>query len=203
MPPSKIICVGRNYADHAKELGNATPSAPLLFMKPPSSVIASGEAIILPRASERVDYEGEIGIVIGTRTRGVDEQAARACVRAIVALNDVTARDLQQRDNQWTRAKGFDTFCPVGAEGPVPDRLEDLVVVTRVNGAERQRGTAGEMVFSIPKLITYVAGIMTLMPGDIIATGTPAGVGSLAAGDVVEVEIPGVSRVSNPVRAEA
>ena len=203
MLPSKIICVGRNYADHAKELGNATPSAPLLFMKPPSSVIASGETIILPRASERVDYEGEIGIVIGTRTRGVDERDARACVRAIVALNDVTARDLQKTDGQWTRAKGFDTFCPVGMEGPLPDRLEDLVVVTRVNGAERQRGTAAEMVFSIPKLIAYVAGVMTLFPGDIIATGTPAGVGSLAAGDVVEVEIPGVSRVSNPVRAEA
>ena len=203
MSPSKIICVGRNYADHAKELGNATPSAPLLFMKPPSSVIASGEAIILPRASERVDYEGEIGIVIGTRTRGVDERDARACVRAIVALNDVTARDLQQRDNQWTRAKGYDTFCPVGVEGPVPDRLEDLVVVTRVNGAERQRGTAAEMVFSIPKLIAYVAGVMTLFPGDIVATGTPAGVGPLVVGDVVDVEIPGVSRVSNPVRAEA
>lgn len=200
MPPSKIICVGRNYADHAKELGNATPSAPLLFMKPPSSLVANGEAIVLPRASERVDYEGEIGIVIGTRARAVDEREARACVRAIVALNDVTARDLQQRDNQWTRAKGFDSFCPVGAEGSVPDKLDDLVVITRVNGAERQRGTAAEMVFSIPKLIAYISGIMTLVPGDIIATGTPAGVGPLAAGDVVEVEIPGVSRVSNPVR---
>ena len=140
MPPSKIICVGRNYADHAKELGNVTPSAPLLFMKPPSSVVATGEAIILPRASERVDYEGEIGIVIGTRTRGVDERDARTSVRAIVALNDVTARDLQQRDNQWTRAKGFDTFCPVGAEGALPDRLEDLVVITRVNGASVNGG---------------------------------------------------------------
>ena len=203
MPPSKIICVGRNYADHANELGNATPTAPLLFMKPPSSVVATGESIILPRASQRVDYEGEIGVVIGTRVRGIQERDARECVRSIVALNDITARDLQQRDNQWTRAKGFDTFCPVGVEGPVPDRLDELVVITRVNGAERQRGTAAEMVFPIPKLIAYIAGIMTLLPGDIIATGTPAGVGALAAGDVVEVEIPGVSRVSNPVRAEA
>jgi 2-keto-4-pentenoate hydratase/2-oxohepta-3-ene-1,7-dioic acid hydratase in catechol pathway len=203
MLPSKIVCVGRNYADHAKELGNATPSEPLLFMKPPSSVIADGEAIILPRASQRVDYEGEIGIVIGTRTRGVDEGDARACVRGIVALNDVTARDLQQRDNQWTRAKGFDTFCPVGAEGAVPDKLDGLVVITRVNGAERQRGTAADMVFSVPKLIAYISGIMTLLPGDIIATGTPAGVGPLVTGDVVEIEIPGVSRVSNPVRTEA
>jgi len=202
MTPSKIICVGRNYVEHARELGNEVPTAPLIFLKPPSSVVADGEPIVLPKASQRVEYEGEIGIVIGRRARGLSEREARAHVRGIVALNDVTARDLQKSDGQWTRAKGFDTFCPVGAEGPVPDVLETLSVITRVNGAERQSGTAAEMAFSIPRLIAYISGIMTLVPGDVIATGTPAGVGPLAAGDIVEVEIPGVSRVTNPVQAE-
>ena len=202
MGPSKIICVGRNYVDHAKELGNDVPSSPLVFMKPPSSVIRDGEAIILPRASQRVEYEGEIGIVIGTRAYHVDERDARAYVRGVVALNDVTARDLQKSDGQWTRAKGFDTFCPVGAEGAAPATLDGLAVITRVNGVERQRGTAADMVFSIPLLIAYVSGIMTLLPGDVLATGTPAGVGPLAPGDLVEVEIPGISRVRNHVRAE-
>src|SRR5919108_921419 len=202
MAPSKIICVGRNYADHAKELGNEVPAAPLIFMKPPSSVIASGDSIVLPSVSQRVEYEGEIGIVIGTRARRVRETEALEYVRGVVALNDVTARDLQKADGQWTRAKGFDTFCPLGVEGALPKTLDDLGVVTRVNGVERQRGTAAAMVFSIPRLIAYISGVMTIFPGDVIATGTPAGVGPLTAGDVVEVEIPGVSRVSNPVRAE-
>jgi 2-keto-4-pentenoate hydratase/2-oxohepta-3-ene-1,7-dioic acid hydratase in catechol pathway len=202
MGPSKIICVGRNYADHAKELGNEVPASPLIFMKPPSSTVGDGEAIVLPRASQRVEYEGEIGIVIGMRAYRVKERDARACVRGVVALNDVTARDLQKADGQWTRAKGFDTFCPVGAEGAAPEALDGLAVITRVNGVERQRGTAAAMVFNIPRLIAYISGIMTLLPGDVIATGTPAGVGPLAAGDLVEVEIPGISRVSNPVRAE-
>jgi 2-keto-4-pentenoate hydratase/2-oxohepta-3-ene-1,7-dioic acid hydratase in catechol pathway len=202
MPPSKIICVGRNYVDHAKELGNEIPAWPLIFMKPPSSVIGDGEAIVLPRVSQRVEYEGEIGIVIGRRARRVAERDAQEHVRGVVALNDVTARDLQKTDGQWTRAKGFDTFCPVGAEGAVPEAFDSLAVITRVNGIERQRGTAAEMVFNIPRLIAYISGIMTLLPGDVIATGTPAGVGPLADGDLVEVEIPGISRVSNPVRAE-
>ena len=201
--PSKIICVGRNYADHAKELGNEVPKAPLIFMKPPSSVIGSGEAIVLPRVSERVEYEGEIGVVIGTRAYRVDEGDAMKCVRGIVAVNDVTARDLQKTDGQWTRAKGFDTFCPLGTERPQPEDLETLVVITRVNGIERQRATAAEMVFSIPRLVTYISAIMTLVPGDVIATGTPAGVGPLVPGDVVEVEVPGISRVTNPVRLES
>ncbi|HEU5185189.1 MAG TPA: fumarylacetoacetate hydrolase family protein [Gemmatimonadaceae bacterium] len=202
MRPTKIICVGRNYVEHAKELGNEVPATPLIFLKPPSSVIADGEPIVLPKASQRVEYEGEIGVVIGRRARGLSEGDARGHVRAIVALNDVTARDLQKTDGQWTRAKGFDTFCPVGAEGPVPDVLESLSVITRVNDVERQRGTAADMAFSIPRLIAYISGIMTLFPGDVIATGTPAGVGPLTAGDIVEVDIPGVSRVTNPVRAE-
>src|SRR5687768_15217736 len=161
--PSKIICVGRNYAEHAKELGNEIPPAPLIFMKPPSSLIASGEAIVLPRASQRVEYEGEIGIVIGARGHRLSERKAAACVRGVVAVNDVTARDLQKTDGQWTRAKGFDTFCPIGNEGAAPGRFEDLVVVTRVNDVERQRATAAEMVFSIPRLVAYISGIMTLM----------------------------------------
>jgi 2-keto-4-pentenoate hydratase/2-oxohepta-3-ene-1,7-dioic acid hydratase in catechol pathway len=200
--PSEIICVGRNYRDHAKELGNEVPSSPLIFLKPTSSLVGNGEPIVLPRASQRVEYEGEIGIVIGSRARRVDEADARTYIRGVVALNDVTARDLQKTDGQWTRAKGFDTFCPVGTEGAAPEALERLVVITRVNGVERQRGSAVDMVFGIPRLIAYISGIMTLLPGDVIATGTPAGVGPLISGDVVEVEIPGISRVSNPVRPE-
>jgi 2-keto-4-pentenoate hydratase/2-oxohepta-3-ene-1,7-dioic acid hydratase in catechol pathway len=199
--PSKIICVGRNYADHAKELGNDVPTAPLIFMKPPSSVIANGDAIVLPRVSQRVEYEGEIGVVIGVRAYRVGEAEAANCVRGIVAVNDVTARDLQKSDGQWTRAKGFDTFCPLGNEGASPRMLNDLEVITRVNGAERQRAAAADMVFSIPRLIAYITSIMTLFPGDVIATGTPAGVGALVPGDIVEVEIVGASRVTNPVRA--
>jgi len=200
--PSKIICVGRNYADHAKELGNEVPQAPLIFMKPPSSVIADRDAIVLPRASQRVEYEGEIGIVVGMRAYRVDEREAATCIRGVVAVNDVTARDLQKTDGQWTRAKGFDTFCPLGVEGPAPKKLDELELVARVNGVERQRATARDMVFGIPQLIAYISGIMTLFPGDVIATGTPAGVGPLVPGDVVEVEVPGVSRVTNPVRAD-
>ena len=200
--PSKIVCVGRNYVEHAKELGNEVPQAPLIFLKPPSSVIASGAAIVLPRASKQVEYEGEIGVVIGTHAYRVDEERAAACVRGVVAVNDVTARDLQKADGQWTRAKGFDTFCPLGAEGAAPTTFNELEVVTRVNGTERQRATATQMVFSIPRLIAYISSIMTLFPGDVIATGTPAGVGALVPGDVVEVEITGTSRVTNPVRAE-
>jgi 2-keto-4-pentenoate hydratase/2-oxohepta-3-ene-1,7-dioic acid hydratase in catechol pathway len=201
--PSKIICVGRNYAEHARELGNEVPVTPLIFMKPPSSIVSAGEAIRLPKVAQRVEYEGEIGVIIGKRAYHVDEREAAGYVRGVVALNDVTARDLQKSDGQWTRAKGFDTFCPLGDEAAVSSLTDGLSVVTRVNGVERQRGSVREMVFSIPRLIAYISSIMTLVPGDVIATGTPAGVGPLAPGDVVEIEVPGVSRVSNPVRAEA
>lgn len=203
MHPSKIICVGRNYVDHARELGNDVPAAPLIFMKPPSSIIANGDAIVLPRASQRVEYEGEIGIVIGTRAHRVAERDAARYVGGVAAVNDVTARDLQKTDGQWTRAKGFDTFCPLGLAGAVPGSLDELTIVTRVNGVERQRATAAQMVFNVPRLIAYISAIMTLVPGDVIATGTPAGVGPIVDGDVVEVDVPGVSRVTNPVRAEA
>ena len=200
--PGKIVCVGRNYVDHARELGNEVPKQPLLFLKPPSSVVASGAPIILPDASERVEFEGEIGVVIGRPLRRASEGEAARAVRGVVALNDVTARDLQKSDGQWTRAKGFDTFCPIGPEGPAPAEIASLAVVTRVNGAERQRGSASDMVFSVPTLLAYISRVMTLEPGDVVATGTPAGVGPLKDGDVVEVEVVGVSRVSNPVVAE-
>jgi 2-keto-4-pentenoate hydratase/2-oxohepta-3-ene-1,7-dioic acid hydratase in catechol pathway len=197
--PSKIVCVGRNYREHAREFGNDVPTEPLVFLKPPSSVIGGGDSIVLPSQSKQVEFEGEIGVVIGKTLRQAAAKEAIAAIRAIVAVNDVTARDLQRKDSQWTRAKGFDTFCPIGEPGRPPNDLSQLTVVTKVNGAERQRGSAAEMVFSIPDLLSYISRIMTLEPGDIVATGTPAGVGTLAPGDVVEVEVLGISRVSNRV----
>jgi 2-keto-4-pentenoate hydratase/2-oxohepta-3-ene-1,7-dioic acid hydratase in catechol pathway len=198
--PGKIVCVGRNYREHAKELGNEVPKDPLIFLKPPSSVVWESDPIELPSASEKVEFEGEIGIVVGKRMSGISEDLVAGGIRSVIAVNDVTARDLQKTDGQWTRAKGFDTFCPLGEESSSVPELSSLSVVTRVNGTVRQRGKTTEMVFSIPFLLAYISRIMTLEPGDLVATGTPSGVGPLAPGDVVEVEIPGVSRVSNPVR---
>ena len=202
--PSKIVCVGRNYLEHAKEMGNDMPTEPLIFLKPPSSLIDGGESIVLPPQSEQVEFEGEIGVVVGRRLRHASEDEAVRGIAAIVAVNDVTARDLQRKDSQWARAKGFDTFCPVGKPlvGAVSvDRLAGLEVVTRVNGTERQRGRSADMAFSIPFVVSYISHIMTLEPGDLIATGTPAGVGKLVEGDLVEVEVVGVSMVTNPVAA--
>ncbi len=204
--PSKIVCIGRNYRAHAAEMGNDVPTEPLIFLKPPSSLIADGEPIQLPALSEQVEYEGEIAVVMGARASHVTERDAERMVRGIAAFNDVTARDLQRRDSQWTRAKGFDTFAPVGAEFARTADWGALTVITRVNGVERQRAQAELMVFAIPKLIAFISSIMTLEPGDLIATGTPAGVGRLAPGDTVEVEIQSpdtrtLSRVGNPVVA--
>lgn len=199
LSPSKIVCVGRNYAAHARELGNDVPSEPLIFLKPPSSLIEGGASIRLPTVSKQIEYEGEIGVVIGTQLRRATREQAVARIRGLVAANDVTARDLQKSDGQWTRAKGFDTFCAVGPMGAAPQDLAALEVVTRVNGVERQRGRAADMVFDIPAILVYISGVMTLEPGDLILTGTPDGVGTLSGGDEVEVEIPGVSRVMNPV----
>ena len=202
--PSKIVCVGRNYLEHAKEMGNDMPTEPLIFLKPPSSLIDGGESIVLPPQSEQVEFEGEIGVVVGQRLRHASEDEAVRGIAAIVAVNDVTARDLQRKDSQWARAKGFDTFCPVGKPlgGAVSvDQLAGLEVVTRVNGTERQRGRSADMAFSIPFVVSYISHIMTLEPGDLIATGTPAGVGKLVEGDLVEVEVVGVSMVTNPVAA--
>jgi 2-keto-4-pentenoate hydratase/2-oxohepta-3-ene-1,7-dioic acid hydratase in catechol pathway len=201
--PSKIVCVGRNYAEHAKELGNEVPPEPLIFLKPPSSIIASGATIMLPPQSSRVEYEGEIAVRIGKVLRHAADEEAERAVAAVLAANDVTARDLQRSDGQWTRAKGFDTFCPLGPPSDKLPPLDSLTLVTRVNGEERQRATSSLMVFRIPALLAYISRVMTLEPGDIVLTGTPAGVGPLTAGDTVEVEIEGVSRVINPVGASA
>ena len=202
LSPSKIVCIGRNYAAHAKELGNEVPREPLIFLKPPSSIIRNGESIRLPAVSKQVEYEGEIGVVVGRRLyrAGIDE--ARAAVAGIVAANDVTARDLQKSDGQWTRAKGFDTFCAVGVVGTPPRDLSTLTVTARVNGDVRQQGRATDMVFDIPAILSFISGVMTLEAGDLVLTGTPDGVGTLSPGDVVEVEIPGVSQVSNPVMSD-
>ena len=201
--PGKIVCVGRNYRDHAKELGNDVPTEPLIFLKPPSSVIGDGEAVILPPQSTHVEHEGEIGVVVGrTLCRVTSDEAARA-VQSVVAVNDVTARDLQRSDSQWTRAKGFDTFCPMGIPASPPSDLSTLTVVTRVNGVERQRGNGADMVFSIPDVLAYISQVMTLEPGDLVLTGSPAGVGKLSPGDEVEVEVLGLSRVRNPVTLNA
>ena len=198
--PSKIVCVGRNYVAHAAELGNEVPSEPLLFLKPPSALIRAGEPIVIPPTAGRVDFEGEIGVLMGRMASHVSQDEALAFVEGIVPVNDVTARELQRKDNQWSRAKGFDTFCPIGEMVPVREvDLDALSVRCRVNGEERQRGSADQMVFSIPFLISYISRIMTLEPGDLLATGTPEGVGPLAPGDVVEVELPGLDTLTNPV----
>ena len=204
--PSKIVCVGRNYRDHAKELGNEVPKDPLIFLKPPSSLVGEGDAIVLPPASRQVEYEGEIGILIGKRLRHAAAEEAAAAIHGVVAVNDVTARDLQKSDGQWTRAKGFDSFCPIGQVAGAVSDLSNLTVVTRVNGEERQRGQSSDMVFDVPFLLSWISRVMTLEEGDLVATGTPAGVGTLSPGDVVEVEISGgagvLSSVRNPVTAE-
>jgi 2-keto-4-pentenoate hydratase/2-oxohepta-3-ene-1,7-dioic acid hydratase in catechol pathway len=200
--PSKIVCVGRNYVAHAAELGNEVPSEPLLFLKPPSALIRAGESIVLPPGMGRVDYEGEIGVLLGRRATRVREDEALDFVAGILPVNDVTARELQRKDSQWTRAKGFDTFCPVGDLVPLREvDLAGLSVVTRLNGDERQRGGTDQMVFSIPFLISYISRIMTLEVGDLVATGTPEGIGPLTEGDVVEVELPGLGSLVNPVLA--
>jgi 2-keto-4-pentenoate hydratase/2-oxohepta-3-ene-1,7-dioic acid hydratase in catechol pathway len=201
--PSKIVCIGLNYAKHAVEFGNPIPEEPLIFLKPPSALVGPGEPIVLPAGAGQIDYEGEIGVRIGERTRHVDPEAAWDFVDGLLPLNDVTARELQRKDGQWSRAKGFDTFCPAGPVTPLVDvDLAKLSVTTRVNGEVRQESGADDMVFDIPALIAYISGIMTLESGDLIATGTPSGVGPLAPGDVVEIEVGGVGTLSNPVVAE-
>ncbi len=192
--------MGRNYADHARELGNEVPKQPMLFFKPPSALIGPGEAIVLPAASQQVEYEAEIGVIVGGHLSHASEADAERAIAGFTCVNDVTARDLQKTDGQWARAKGFDTFCPAGPEVVSGLDWRTLEVICRVNGVERQRGQAPQMQFSIPFLLAHISRIMRLVPGDLVATGTPAGVGRLVAGDVVEVEIPGVGVLSNPVR---
>ena len=198
--PSKIVCVGRNYTEHAAELGNDLPKEPLIFLKPPSSILAPGDPIILTRHSERVDYEGELAIVIGkTCSRLKSPAEAKTYVFGYTCLNDVTARDLQKKDVQFTRAKGFDTFCPFGPFIETELDLSAATVETFLNGARRQTARIAEMIFPVDVIIQWISQMMTLLPGDVIATGTPSGVGPLAAGDVVEVTVSGVGTLRNPV----
>jgi 2-keto-4-pentenoate hydratase/2-oxohepta-3-ene-1,7-dioic acid hydratase in catechol pathway len=198
--PSKIVCVGRNYTEHAAELGNQMPSEPLLFLKAPSAIIGSGEAIKLPTASVQVEHEGELGIVIGRKASNIsDQQDPLTYVLGYTCVNDVTARDLQRKDVQFTRAKSFDTFCPVGPIIATDIDPSNVAVITRVNGEIKQNARTSMMAFSVPHLLRYISRAMTLMPGDLIATGTPAGVSKLKEGDVVEVEVEGVGVLSNPV----
>lgn len=198
--PSKIVCVGRNYTEHAAELGNDIPKEPLIFLKPPSSILAPGDPIILTPLSERVDYEGELAIVIGKTCSRLKSLAdAKSYILGYTCLNDVTARDLQKKDVQFTRAKGFDTFCPFGPFIETELDLSAATVETFLNGAKRQSARTAEMIFHVDVIIQWISQVMTLLPGDVIATGTPSGVGPLAAGDVVEVTISGVGRLRNPV----
>ena len=198
--PSKIVCVGRNYVDHAKELGNEVPKAPLLFLKAPSAFVANGEPIVIPNQSQQVEHEAELGIVISERCKNLTENDdVRRYIKGFTCVNDVTARDVQRSDVQFTRGKSFDTFCPIGPHIVACSDVADIAVVCRVNGEVRQSGRTSQMVFSPEFLIRYISRQMTLMPGDVIATGTPAGVSMLAAGDVCEVEIEGIGVLSNPV----
>ncbi|MCP4895831.1 MAG: fumarylacetoacetate hydrolase family protein [bacterium] len=200
--PSKVICVGRNYAAHAAELKNEVPEQPLLFLKPPSSVVGPREPIVLPSLSDNVEHESELALVIGRRCRNLSEDDAWSAVFGVTCANDVTARDLQRSDKQWTRGKGFDTFCPVGpwvVTGHELTDIADLGVTCRVNGVERQSGRTSQMVFPPAFLLSYITAVMTLEPGDLVLTGTPAGVGPLIPGDVVDVEVEGVGTLSNPV----
>lgn len=199
--PGKIVGIGRNYVEHARELDNPLPSEPLIFLKAISTVVGPGAPVVLPPESERVEYEGEIAVVLRERLRRASPEEARQAVLGVTCACDVTARDLQQRDATFARAKSFDTFCPLGPAISVDADIEDLEVVTRVNGAERQRGHVRQMTWGIAELLAYVSRMMTLEAGDLLLTGTPAGVGPLSGGDRVEVEIPGVGVLANPVEA--
>ncbi len=198
--PSKVVCVGRNYREHAAELGNKMPDEPLLFLKPPSAIIASGDRVELPSQSQQVEHEGELGVVIGRTARKLSEDGdPLSYVFGYTCVNDVTARDLQRKDVQFTRGKSFDTFCPVGPWIVTDINPDSVQVTTRVNGEVKQNGNTADMAFPVSFLIRYISGIMTLNPGDLIATGTPAGVSRMKHGDVVEVEVERVGILKNSV----
>ncbi len=199
--PSKIICVGRNYRDHAAELNNEVPTEPLIFFKPPSSLLAPNGTIIRPKISQRVDYEGELGVVIGKQCHALGYgEDVRPFILGFTCVNDVTARDLQKKDGQWTRAKGFDTFCPVGpVVSTEVDPWTEVSIETRINGEVRQSGNTRDFIFALDVVIRYIAEIMTLMPGDLILTGTPAGVGAMSDGDSVEISVEGIGTLTNVV----
>ncbi len=198
--PSKIVCVGRNYAEHARELGNEAPAEPIIFLKPPSALLPPNGTIVRPPQSLRVDYEGELAVVIGAERRNVARERWRDVVLGFTCANDVTARDLQKKDVQFTRGKGFDTFCPLGPCIETALDPSGLGISTRVNGATKQDGNTSQMIFDCGVLIEFVSAVMTLLPGDVILTGTPAGVGPLSAGDVVEVTVEGIGTLRNVVR---
>jgi 2-keto-4-pentenoate hydratase/2-oxohepta-3-ene-1,7-dioic acid hydratase in catechol pathway len=200
--PTKIVAVGRNYVDHAAELGNEVPEEPLIFLKPPTSVIGPLQSIRIPALSDEVHHEAELAVVMGRVARSVPIEDVGGYILGYTAANDVTARDLQRRDGQWSRAKGFDTFCPLGpAIDTELDPQEGLSLICRVNGDIRQTGSTSDMVFGVGELIAYISQVMTLLPGDVILTGTPEGVGPIVAGDEVEVEIEGIGVLTNPVVA--
>ena len=213
--PSKIVCVGRNYREHAAELGHDVPAEPLIFLKPPTALLAPGGTILRPKISQRTDYEGELGVVIARRCRHLrDDEDVRPYILGYTCVNDFTARDLQTKDGQWTRAKGFDTFCPVGplvtgggdanepSEGAI-DPWKGIPVETRVNGEVRQSGNTRDFIFALDVVLRFITQVMTLYPGDLIATGTPSGVGPVTAGDVVEISIAGIGVLRNSVADEA
>ncbi|HSB89821.1 MAG TPA: fumarylacetoacetate hydrolase family protein [Anaerolineales bacterium] len=200
--PGKIICIGRNYPAHAAEHGAEVPALPLIFLKPPSAVIGPGEAIVTPPQSSQVEHEAELAVVIGQAGRWIHAEEAEKHILGYTVANDVTARDLQMSDGQWSRAKGFDTFCPLGPWIDTDVNSADLLITCTVNGQMRQMGSTRDMVFPVRHLVTYISSVMTLDPGDLILTGTPAGVGPLAPGDEVTVDIEGLGRLTNPVRAD-
>jgi 2-keto-4-pentenoate hydratase/2-oxohepta-3-ene-1,7-dioic acid hydratase in catechol pathway len=197
--PSKVVALGKNYADHAREMGGEAPTTPMIFLKPSTSVIGDGDSIRLPPSSAEVHYEGELAVVIGTPARNVAPENALDHVFGYAAANDVTARDQQRADVQFTRAKGYDSFCPLGPWVETVLDPRDLRVVTRVNGAVKQDGRTSQMIHDIPKQIAFISAVMTLLPGDVILTGTPEGVGPIVAGDAVSVEIEGIGTLNNPV----
>jgi 2-keto-4-pentenoate hydratase/2-oxohepta-3-ene-1,7-dioic acid hydratase in catechol pathway len=197
--PTKIIAIGLNYLDHAKELNMDIPEYPLIFMKPPTAVIGDGEIIIYPPQTQELHYEGELGIVIGKKARNVPVEEAQDCIAGYTCSNDVTARDLQRLDGQWTRSKSFDTFCPLGPRIAKNIDPTNLAITTRVNSVTKQNSNTNQMIFNAYKLVSFISAIMTLLPGDVISTGTPPGVGELQVGDVVEVEIEGIGILRNTV----
>ncbi len=201
--PSKVVCVGKNYREHAAEMGGEAPEEPLLFLKPSTSVIGSGDPIDLPWQSEQVEHEGELAVVIGRMCKDVPVDRVNDVIFGYTIANDVTARDLQKSDGQWTRAKGFDTFCPIGPWIQTELNPADADITVTVNGEQRQHSGIDAMVHDVPALVAYVSSCMTLLPGDVILTGTPAGVGPLVAGDSVSVGITGIGTLTNPVRSAA
>ncbi len=200
IPRSKVVAVGRNYREHAAEMGNEVPAEPLLFFKPNTSVIGPGDPIVLPPQSEQVDFEGELAVVIGSIAKNVAAADAASVIFGYTVANDVTARDLQKKDGQWARAKGFDTFCPLGPVIETEFVVGNQVIGTRVNEQIRQAGSLADLVHSVPAIIEYVTAAFTLLPGDVILTGTPAGVGPIVSGDSVEVTVEGIGTLVNPVR---